>query len=184
MAWFAEQGSEMPDGYVIGRALPEQIAQLPEVERLAASRFDNSMATRMVGSVLSVEALAEAQRSGRLWVAALPDGRPVGFALVEAAEDRVHLAELDVLPEHGRRGVGAGLLQAIEAWAAGAGYAAITLTTYRDVPWNAPFYCKLGFREIAHDLLDARLRSVLEHEEALGLEPPKRIAMIKHLTSA
>ena len=33
-------------------------------------------------------------------------------------------------------------------WAAGNGYASVTLTTFRDVPWNMPFYERLGFRVI------------------------------------
>ena len=174
----------MPHGYVIGLAAPDQIAQLPAVERRAAARFDDALAVRMVESVLPLEVLAEAQHSDRLWVAALPDKRAVGFALVELAGTRVHLAELDVLPEYGRQGVGAGLLRTVEAWASSAGYEAITLTTYRDVPWNAPFYAKLGFTELEHDMLDERLLSVLEHEAALGLEPPARIVMIKRLAAA
>ncbi len=87
-----------------------------------------------------------AQVSGHLWVALSPTGHCVGFALVEPSGDRLHLEELDVLPEHGGRGLGRALVSEVERWAIDNHFAEITLTSYRDVPWNAPFYARLGFR--------------------------------------
>ena len=59
-----------------------------------------------------------------------------------------HLAQLSVQPDHGRRGLGRALLRAACEWALGHGYDELTLTTYRDVPWNGPFYASEGFVEI------------------------------------
>lgn len=74
---------------------------------------------------------------------------PVGFAHVEVIEPLgAHLNEIDVHPDHGRRGIGTRLVTAVCNWAALAGYAFVTLTTFRDVRWNKLFYAKLGFLEV------------------------------------
>ena len=49
----------------------------------------------------------------------------------------------------------------------------MTLTTFRDVPFNAPFYARVGFVE-AHD---ARLKALLENEVARGVAIAPRVAM-------
>ena len=61
-------------------------------------------------------------------------------------DEALHLEELDVLPGHGRQGIGTRLVRALCDGARGRGIAAVTLCTFRDVPWNAPFYERLGFR--------------------------------------
>jgi GNAT superfamily N-acetyltransferase len=55
----------------------------------------------------------------------------------------------------------------------------VTLTTFRDVPWNMPFYERLGFREIPHDQLSARLRGVVHDETRRGLDPVRRVVMAR-----
>ena len=51
-------------------------------------------------------------------------------------------------PEHAGRGIGRALLRAGCDWAAARGYPELTLATYRDVPWNGPFYASEGFVEV------------------------------------
>jgi len=60
----------------------------------------------------------------------------------------VYVEEMDVLPEHGRRWLGARLLAGVCAWAQEQGYSAVTPSTFRDVPWNGPFYRRHGFRDL------------------------------------
>jgi GNAT superfamily N-acetyltransferase len=73
---------------------------------------------------------------------------PVGLARVDALAGGAHLEQLSVHPDHTRRGIGRALLQAACRWAATNGYDHITLATYRDVPWNGPFYASEGFSEV------------------------------------
>jgi GNAT superfamily N-acetyltransferase len=110
-------------------------------------------------------------------VAREADGSVVGFAQVELVGGEPHLEEMDVLPSHGRRGIGRRLLGAIQAWTREAGYAALTLTTFRDVPWNAPFYASCGFRILPPAEIPAALRAVVEEEAARGLDPATRVVM-------
>ena len=119
-----------------------------------------------------------AWRQGRLWVARLAEGgAPVGFALVERVGEEWHLEEMDVLPEHGRRGLGRALLAAACAWVVAQGQRTLTLTTFRDVPWNAPFYERCGFRRLAEHELTAALRAQIADEASHGLPPETRVAM-------
>jgi GNAT superfamily N-acetyltransferase len=74
---------------------------------------------------------------------------PVGLCRIDAVADGAHLEQLSVDPAHGRRGIGRALLRAGIARAGDRGYDELTLTTYRDVPWNGPFYASEGFIEIA-----------------------------------
>jgi GNAT superfamily N-acetyltransferase len=73
---------------------------------------------------------------------------PVGLCRIDGVADGAHLEQLSVHPGHGGRGIGRALLRAACAWAAARGYAELTLATYRDVPWNGPFYASEGFVEI------------------------------------
>jgi GNAT superfamily N-acetyltransferase len=112
-----------------------------------------------------------------VWVALAGDV-PVGFAHVEVLEaGNAHLKEIDVLPEHGRRGLGARLVGAVCNWARDAGFDAVTLTTFREVPFNMPFYAKMGFAEITADEWSDKLRMILANEAERGLDPAKRVAM-------
>jgi GNAT superfamily N-acetyltransferase len=167
------------DGVTIELALPEDVPYLPAIERDAATMFAGLDLPRSVLETVSdLEDLAGAQEEGLLWVARIGGGPPVGFALVELLDGGPHLDEIDVRPAFGRRGIGARLLRAVLAWARDAGHARVTLTTFRDVPWNAPFYAKHGFRPLAESEMPAALRAAVTDETARGLDPATRVAMV------
>jgi ribosomal protein S18 acetylase RimI-like enzyme len=91
-----------------------------------------------------------------------------GFAHVLELEQIVHLEQLAVRPSMFRRGIGTALVRAAMAEAARRGYAEISLCTYADVAWNAPFYRLLGFEEVVEPgPLHRRMR---EHEQRIGLD--------------
>jgi GNAT superfamily N-acetyltransferase len=73
---------------------------------------------------------------------------PVGLCRIDAVGEGAHLEQLSVHPEHVRRGIGRRLLRAGIDWATTHDYDELTLTTFRDVPWNGPFYASEGFVEI------------------------------------
>jgi GNAT superfamily N-acetyltransferase len=92
-----------------------------------------------------------------------------------------HLWQLSVHPSESRRGRGSALVMAVCDWAASQGYAAVTLTTFRDVAWNGPFYARMGFRvltDLAPGLAAVRANEILIGHDALG----PRIAMRKDLS--
>jgi GNAT superfamily N-acetyltransferase len=95
------------------------------------------------------------------------EGTVVGFAHVLRLEGTAHLEQLAVHPGHHRRGHGSRLLHAAVERVRGEGYDALTLSTYAEVPWNAPFYEKHGFTVV--DRPGPLLRSIVEKEERMGL---------------
>jgi GNAT superfamily N-acetyltransferase len=72
---------------------------------------------------------------------------PVGLCRIDRVGGGAHLEQLSVHPDHARRGLGRALVRAGIEWAARHGYSELTLCTYRDVPWNGPFYASEGFVE-------------------------------------
>jgi GNAT superfamily N-acetyltransferase len=163
--------------YTIALARPQDLARLPMIELAAAALLAGHAPESVLRETTSHADLEQAQRQGHLWVALAQDCA-VGFAHVTIREPRVaHLEEIDVHPEHGRRGLGRRLVVAACDWAAAAGYQSITLTTFREVAWNMPFYAGLGFEPIPPEELTAGLRAVIDDETRRGLDPSRRVAM-------
>lgn len=105
---------------------------------------------------------------------------PLGFASVGVVDGVAHLWQLSVLPGASRQGRGRALVGAACDWAQSNGYPALTLTTFRDVPWNGPFYTGLGFHRV--DELTPGLLAIRQHEKAIGDDDfGPRIAMRKDL---
>jgi GNAT superfamily N-acetyltransferase len=95
------------------------------------------------------------------------DGQVVGFAHVLEPDGEVHLEQVAVLPRFGRRGFGRQLVEEALRVAAGHGHEKVTLRTYADVPWNAPFYASCGF-SVSEPSTDFQ-RGLVAVEDALGL---------------
>ena len=164
--------------YEIGPAALAHLPELTAVELEAARIFPEEYAPEKLRLLATpAAALAAAQREGRLFVAADTTGKPVGFALAGVMDGAAYLAELDVLPAHGRRGLGRRLIEAAVAWGEAGGFAALELATFRELPWNAPYYARLGFRELEPQELGPALSAVMERETAAGLDPARRVAM-------
>ena len=158
-------------------ARPQDVSHLAAIERAAARLLDGHAPPAALEEVTSEGDLYEAMAAGRLWVALCRD-LPVGFALVDMlALDRAHLEEMDVHPAHGRRGIGSALVRAVCDWTDRQGYQEITLTTFRNVPWNMPFYARLGFTEIPPDEIVPELAALMADETERGLASDRRVAM-------
>ena len=167
----------MTPKYTIAAARPEDLRWLAAIELAAARLLAGYAPESILNETTSLDVLKQAQREGHLWVA-LADDVPVGFAHVELIErDAVHLEEIDVHPDHGRHGLGAKLVLQVCEWASDHGYRSVTLTTFRDVPWNRPFYARLGFDVVPPDQLSIALRAVIDDETRRGLDPSRRVAM-------
>jgi len=174
----------VPDPDVrIRLARPEDLPELQRIEREAGKRFKGlGLLDHLLDRTLSLSELAQHQRAERIWVAdGRQDGKPLGFAVANVLDGLAHLEELDVLPEAGGRGIGTTLVATACDWAAAHGFPAITLSTFRDVPWNAPFYSRLGFRTLDAKELPRALRGIRAREEQLGIPMTERVIMRREL---
>ncbi|AZS78533.1 N-acetyltransferase [Achromobacter spanius] len=163
---------------MIRPAQPCDLACLADVERSAAQRFHGTpMAWAADGDPLPLADLVAAHAAGLLWVALRDDGQVCGFALAQPMDGDLFLVEMSVaLPSQGR-GLGRGLMQAVLGHARAAGrYGAVVLTTDRELPWNGPFYRRLGFREFAPPYSPGLQRRVQAEADA-GFDPRRRCAM-------
>ncbi len=164
----------------IRRARPSDLRRLAAIEDAGAPMFAEYFGEAMVPALAS-RAPSGADRDGHgFLLVALVDRRLVGFAHVVPYGLHSHLEQVSVLPSHGRQGLGRRLVTEAMEEARWAGFDVMSLTTYRDVPWNGPFYASLGFVEVADpEPFQADLRA---REQALGLdEPGVRVVMERRL---
>jgi GNAT superfamily N-acetyltransferase len=164
-------------GYSIRPAQAEHIPALAAIELAAAQLLRGHAPEFVLAETTDERTFADAVRDGRLWVASTGN-MPVGFALVKMlAYDLPHLEEIDVDPSHGRRRLGTALVRAVCGWATVSGYVMLTLTTFRAVAWNLPFYTRLGFEEIPRETLRPELAAAVSEEADRGLDPDTRVVM-------
>jgi GNAT superfamily N-acetyltransferase/SAM-dependent methyltransferase len=160
----------------IGLARADELSTLQEIEGRAGDLFRAHPVTAGLSlSVTPIERLERGRAESMLWVAR-EEARVVGFALVEDSGSAHHLEELDVDPARGRRGIGRRLVEKVIEEAA-ARDRSVTLTTFGAVPWNAPYYERLGFVRLSEEALDAPLRDRMSEEAARGLVRADRVAM-------
>jgi GNAT superfamily N-acetyltransferase len=166
------------DTYSIRPGRADELPTVQEIERRAARRLASVGLPAAVDlPIHPMEELREDCNHGRLLVAADEEDRAVGFALFDLHEDEAYLREVDVVPEHAGRGLGRRLIQAVIAKARDARLPRLTLTTFRDVPFNAPFYARLGFKTIDEIHASPRLARIREEERRNGCDIAPRVAM-------
>ena len=155
---------------------------LQDIERAAGAPFrDLDMAAVAEDPPLPITALAAFARGGRAWVYTDEQDRPAAYLLLEIVDGDAHVEQVSVHPDHARRGIGAALLEVAAEWARASDLPALTLTTFANVPWNAPYYARLGFEVIPAGHLGPGLRRLRSTEAAHGLDRWPRVAMRRPL---
>lgn len=148
---------------------------LSAIETAAAALLPpGSLPSGIENDALPPEKLRKGLEDKRLWVAVV-DGKAVGFSLLEVVDGFHLLAEIDVLPEYGRRGLGTLLVQQAIRRAKGEGGAFLYLTTFASIPWNGPFYARLGFVQVPEEDAPPFISGILAAERAAGFAD--RVAM-------
>lgn len=163
-------------------ARPSDLRRVAAVEDAGAPLFAEHFGERTVPA-LTAGAPSGAERDGvGFLLVAVDDRRLVGFAHVVPHDLHAHLEQVSVLPSHGRQGIGTALVRAAMEEARWAGFDQMSLITYRDVPWNGPFYVELGFAEVDPERHEPFQRDLRARERALGLdEPGVRVVMQRRL---
>lgn len=167
--------------YSIRRAVAADIEPMRTLERRAAQRFLSIGYDYCAdGPVRDPQDHVRTMTEGVTFVAEA-GGDLAGFAMAECLDGEGHLVEIDVDPLHQGFGIGRRLIVSVEDWAGGQGFAGLTLTTYRDVPWNAPYYARLGFAVIEPGPERPGLRATIAKESAAGFAFAPRVAMRKKI---
>ncbi len=159
-------------------------AQIQDLSRIIEIEFAASM-------LFPVEVLPEAFRQRRedneildaihaslAWIAEIGVFDRVGFLIAKTFGKSMHIIEMDVIPSHGRQGIGAQLIEFAAERASVLGYREITLTTFQHIPWNAPFYARHKFQIVEAIRQFPHLEEALQNELTRGLK--FRIAMLRN----
>jgi GNAT superfamily N-acetyltransferase len=163
---------------VIRESRPEESSDLRVIELTAGERFrDVGLPEVADHDPPSIDAFTNYAIAGRSWVALDAAGHPTGFVLVDEIDSNAHIEQVSVLPTHQGRGVGRALVNRVHSWAQEMGRPAVTLITFRDVPWNAPLYLHFGFRILSEHEIGPELRTVRDQEANHGLDPATRVCM-------
>lgn len=171
--------------YGIRPARTEEIRRVREIEDAAGKLFTGlGLIDEAVDVSFPSDELSRLIDAGRVWVACDTADQPVGMVIASVRDGALHVEEMDVLPEHGRRGLGARLLGHVCAWAQEHGYPAVTLSTFRDVPWNGPFYRKHGFRDLRPGEWSPGMAAIRDAEARNGLRVEERVFMRRDLPAA
>ena len=160
----------MESEYRVVEAGGTHVPYLADIELAGASLFPpGSLPEHVRSEHLPQELLEEGVLRGRLFVALNGQDKPVGYALLQIVEGLALLAQIDVHPDHGRKGLGAALVSRIAARASEEGEPRLYLTTFANVPWNGPWYRRLGFSFLTPAQTPEALRDILEDERRHGL---------------
>jgi GNAT superfamily N-acetyltransferase len=181
-----DEHPRMNDVFSIRLARPDEIARLREIEDEAGEMFSGlGLIDDTLDGAFPIDDLARLVGMGQVWVGCTEDGaesdRPVGMVIASAREGAAYVEELDVMPKFGRRGLGSCLLASVCEWAQDQRYASVTLSTFRDVPWNGPFYRKRGFRELRPEEWTPGMWAIREREAQHGLRVDTRVFMRREI---
>ncbi|TDC85010.1 GNAT family N-acetyltransferase [Actinomadura sp. 7K507] len=149
--------------YEVRPARPGDLPGLPAIENSADGMFEQVGIVFPPGPTV-VEQMAELE--SEIVVAGDP---PVGFAAVQEVDGATHLEQIAVRGDLAGRGIGVRLLEVVMARAAETGSAGVSLLTFRNVPWNEPWYAKHGFAELPEERWGPGIRSYWEAEIEAGL---------------
>ncbi|WP_229904448.1 GNAT family N-acetyltransferase [Lentzea cavernae] len=153
---------------MIRLAQPAELPYLQQIEIASGEPFrDAGMPEIADDDPMSLEDLAEHE----VWVAIGAEGVPVAFIAIGDVDGATHVHQVSVHPSHARQGIGAALIEHVTR-----SERAVTLTTFRDVPWNAPYYERLGFQVVADT--SPGLAEIMREEASRGLDPATRVAMV------
>ena len=171
----------LKSGYQVRAARVEELPLLSQIEQSAARLFLNTPYAFLVNDKpLSLDFVQQQFHARLVWVAAHCHESVVGYAISREVDDTLYLQQIDVEPEHGRRGIGTALVTTVCAWAKQQGYGIVSLSTFRDIPWNAPFYSKLGFEPVNEAELTTGFQQIRLKELEAGL--PIFARMIMHFS--
>jgi len=166
---------------IIRLARGDDLLTLPDLERHAGEAF-RALGMNAVADddPLPAQLLAGFQEAGRAWVAE-DAGQVVGYLLLDVVAGAAHIEQVSVDPGHARRRIGSQLIDAAAVWARHHGLRTMTLTSFALVPWNAPYYARLGFVVLPNTDQSPELREIRRTEAERGLDTWPRVAMRRQL---
>lgn len=166
----------------VSRATPADISTLIAIHLDSNKLFDGLALFPRAELDTHVPAplLADAIEDGLVFVVRRELNAPIGFAMGRMFGDSLYLDQVSVMRRHGQQGYGQRLVERFVDEGRARRLASVTLSTFRTVPWNAPFYRKLGFRELPERQKTDWMREI-EAAQAASMDLSTRCFMIRRL---
>ena len=163
-------------------ATPADFATLRDIERSAGEAF------RAIGmpeiaddAPFTVAELTAYQQASRAWVTVAADDHPIAYLVADPVDGNLHIEQVSVHAGWAHHGLGRALIEHAASVARAAGQPALTLTTFTTVPWNPPYYQRLGFRPLPESEVTPGLVAIRRAEAAHGLDRWPRLCMRRDL---
>jgi GNAT superfamily N-acetyltransferase len=161
---------------------PNELPLLQDIERAAGRCFgDIGMPEIAADEPLPLGELARYRLAGLAWAAVDDSDTPVAYLIADRVDGNLHVEQVSVHPDSSRRRIGLSLLDHLADHATREGTPALTLTTFTQVPWNAPYYARCGFQLLDDGRLTPGLRQIRERETEHGLARWPRVCMRRAL---
>ncbi len=157
--------SDLPPGYVINKAVAADVPAMIAADRAASVLFEPTglLEPSALHDTVPADVFKHALPLGHVHVARNESKTPIGFTLTSERSGTLYLDQISVDPTYGKQGIGRALLIRVIQDAEDRSLPNVTLSTFRDLPWNGPFYASMGFKEIARPKLEPFM---LEIEQA------------------
>ncbi|GIF46985.1 putative N-acetyltransferase YhbS [Asanoa ferruginea] len=167
----------------IREAHSDDLVSLQDIERSAGELFrEIGMPEIADDDPPSLADLTRYQQAGKAWVATTNTDHVTAYLFAEPLDGNLHLEQLSVHQTHARQGIGRELITHAAKTAKAKGMPALTLTTFRDVPWNAPYYERQRFRTLDEHEITPGLRERRQQEADHGLDRWPRVCMRRPTT--
>lgn len=138
--------------YTIGYGRPAHAGRLREIERAASVRFRGIGMGAIADNEPTPASIIEDRATlRRLLVACDGTGGLAGFLIWSPKDGLAYIEEVSVDPAHAGHRLAGRMIDRLCADVR-AHFDRVSLATFRDVPWNAPYYAKLGFVEAQTNL--------------------------------
>jgi len=167
--------------YAIERGVAAHAARLREIERAAGARFRAIGMTDIADGDVTPASILEARaESGQLYVALDAAGVVAGFLIWSAKDGLAYIEEVSVHPAHAGHRLAARMIDRLAEDVKGR-HRALTLATFRDVDWNAPYYARLGFAELPQEGVGPQHQVSWQEQAKHGLDMTRRLFMVREL---
>lgn len=155
----------LPKPYSISLAEMENIPALIAADKAASSLFAPTglLDEAALNDHVPAEIFEREIPLGNVFAARHQDNSVIGFALARPLGTGMYLDQVSVDPDHGMKGIGRALVLKVITETEQRRLPHVSLSTFRDLPWNAPFYASMGFKELSREKMEPYM---LEIEDA------------------
>ncbi|MDJ0921099.1 MAG: GNAT family N-acetyltransferase [Henriciella sp.] len=159
----------LPEGYAITEAGIGDIPAIVEADKAAAKLFAPTGLLRpeALNDHVPVDVLTTEITDKNVFVMRDEADIAVGFILIRPRGTGLYLDQISVHPDHGQKGLGSALMLTVIEQAEERRLPHVSLSTFRDLPWNGPFYASLGFKELPRDKYEPYMFEIEEAQEPL-----------------